>query len=272
MRLFDTNDIALADLPAHLLYQFFDEGLIDSHTGGEKYRTATHDVILSRTISPGDEVPDLALTGYVFPSRWNRLVREYIDFPQLIALKEQIDKKSYPYSEYLMTFAAKFASHTHTKGGCLINLTFRIPRPTIDIPRMNVFSRSTFFIPVGVLDLTLITMIGRYLFGQKPFKLNWFMSQLQLSGWRMMPFVYGNGMKEALLKTTHPATEKLRRNMEFAFDHAHDMPYLDRQKYLMPVRFSKSLWKVEAGLPPYRPTGLGIENPLAVGEVIQKMK
>lgn len=222
--------------------------IFDGKVGSSNYRCWIRDITIRLAIYPDMVVPDLAATGYKMPERWNRLKKEYLNKDDLMTqMKKTQDAMDYQEGMYVFSEGAQ-----HSHGNCLIALTWNIPhqKDSILLPRMNLFSRSTFFIPVGVMDLALGVLIGRALLPEKkPFILQWTISQLQLSAWMSLPFIYRHDLFHAFQNDN-----SFGNRVNWAHEHMDDPEYMNR-KFRFYNRWTKSTRRAVSA-PEFRPTSL----------------
>ena len=143
---------------------------------------------------PRDRVSlDLAPTGYTFPSRWNKLIREYIptEYWHLRPTKDLA-----PANQNMIYFAH---GGRHTKGPCMATFTFARRGTNLDV---TVHSRTTYILPMGVLDWTIMNLMAQnYMWRYRFFKtytITWMLSQAQWRIWTGLPYLESTGMIDVL--------------------------------------------------------------------------
>ena len=123
---------------------------------------------------------DLNQSGYVCPTRWNRLWEDYtfqegFRFFLISILKlKKTEHVSY-------TFPMK---SPHSNGNCMLAMTVN----TSGIPTVRLYSRSCFFGRMGMLDFSIALCVARYLhytrqIAQEDIRVVWHLGQLQISSW-----------------------------------------------------------------------------------------
>jgi hypothetical protein len=251
MRTYDYTNQQIT--PENVLIDVFLETIrydkFSGKVGSSNYRCWIRDINIQMVVHPDMVVPNLAATGYKMPERWNRLLKEYLNINDLF-IQLSMTKEAMDYQEGMYTFATD-AKHTH--GNCLIAATWNIPhqKKSTLLPRINLFSRSTFFVPVGILDFSLGILIGRKLLHTpRPFVLSWVISQLQLSAWMSLPFVHVHNLRPQLGFQEQSFTERL----DWAQGHMGDPEYMER-KFRFYNRWTKSTQRAMiAG--EFRPTSI----------------
>lgn len=129
---------------------------------------------------------DLALSGYTFPQRWSKFLREYTDEQEFPAFLKRASKAS-PWTEsgYSVPWNGK-----HTHGPCITGISVR----TADgekKPMISLHSRASMVAPVGVLDLGLASSVARAIIQLNPkqpptFGLTWHISLCQAISWKLL--------------------------------------------------------------------------------------
>ena len=147
---------------------------------------------------PLDSRLDLSSTGYVMPRRWNKLLKDYIDPESFL---EFVDKALNAPKGVQVSYMTP-SNYNHKWGNCLIAFTFhRTPNP-----RLKMFSRSTWFAPVGILDLALGCAVLKYLHryhDMRSSSLVWDIGQAGFNSWKSASVLTTYGMFQNLADQTH---------------------------------------------------------------------
>ena len=103
-------------------------------------------------------------------AKWKSLIANYIDFPELNKIKEEVTKEELKSKSRIYNLALQFHNkHGHGKN-CLLSMVFS-HRACEEIPTISVFLRASEVTKRLVCDLLLFQRIGEYVYGNKPFSL-----------------------------------------------------------------------------------------------------
>lgn len=180
----------------------------DSVTDTNNFHLVTSNGIILDIFDPLGSTWDLRFwSPFNYPRRWNKLLKDYLNPDKSKKLFKLLTTKSANrqresgmvflepedmYREEGIILGTPRARHTH--GPCLFGISFRSwPMPTV-----TVTTRSTFFNPIGVLDLGLglavCEILGKQLGYGKNLRLRWNISQFQLSAYKILPLLANMGL------------------------------------------------------------------------------
>jgi hypothetical protein len=148
---------------------------------------------------------DIGKDLWVTPSRWNTLVRQYVDPDRLFRWLESVKEISTygrgitamdmnPVQRQVVTSNKRASRRKH--GGCMRMVTYRaFPQPTV-----TLFSRTSYLGYIGGLDMlcayklieTACDMIGE---GLRPeqFQFTWVCDTWQFHGFKSMAYIFASG-------------------------------------------------------------------------------
>lgn len=164
----------------------FKESFVISSTA-DSVRSGINDVELIIR-QPLAENFNLGLSGYHFPMRWSKFFYEYTQAEPFSEFLDQ-SKLLQPFQVSGFTCAVRAK---HNLGNCLHAATYRAP--ALGKPgRVTLYSRSSLFAPVGVLDIGFGLSIIKWLeqnsrqrIKDGTIELAWVCSQLQFMSWKAL--------------------------------------------------------------------------------------
>jgi hypothetical protein len=151
---------------------------------------------------------DIGADLWVTPSRWNTLIRQYVDPDRLFTWLERV-KETSTYNRGIVAMDMNPVKHQVVKsnarasrrkgGGCMRMITYRaFPQPTV-----TLFSRTSYLGYIGGLDMlcgyklieTACDMIGE---GLKPeqFQFVWMCDTWQFHGFKSMAYIIASGQQQ----------------------------------------------------------------------------
>lgn len=165
---------------------------------------------------------DIGKDLWVTPSRWNTLIRQYVDPERLFAWLEGVKEIS-TYKRGIValdmnpvqrTVVASNARANRRKwGGCMRMVTYRaFPQPTV-----TLFSRTSYLGYIGGLDMlcafklieVAADMIGEGL-KTSDFRFRWFADTLQFHGFKSAAFVFASGQQKLMEMERWPEGQLIR--------------------------------------------------------------
>lgn len=162
---------------------------------------------------------DIGADLWVTPSRWNTLIRQYVDPDRLFVWLERVKEIS-TYQRGIVAMDMNTVKHQVVKsnarasrrkgGGCMRMVTYRaFPQPTV-----TLFSRTSYLGYIGGLDMLLgyklielaCDMIGD---GLKPeeFEFVWMCDTWQFHGFKSMAYIFATG-QDKFMRITEDVWER----------------------------------------------------------------
>jgi hypothetical protein len=153
---------------------------------------------------------DMGRDGWLTPSRWTKLQRDYLDPPEVVPFIERgVDIAQRAGRRGIITQMnfrmneKNLAQRTHVWGNCLMSVTYR-GGPKWGRPAVTVHSRVGHIAWLGALDLSLVTVIMRHIAersGQElaDFKLRWYLDSMSWHSFKSIPFIMSHGFYEDVL-------------------------------------------------------------------------
>lgn len=210
------------------------------------------------------------------PTRWKHFIQHYVDLDLFSRFARTLPTLK-PFEElgYTCRIHPK-----HRLGNCLIGFTAR--RPKKNQAMLTMLSRTCIWVPTGILDLYLGSLICEEWSKQIgiPVTLRWTLSQLQVINWKSLPFLANMGYLEnpedytqsSWLQPILPGspdslTNRYIRLMQKTWERSLDVPRLMQNTYRSPMRqlgrMNKALERAKMGQPRIvKPDFTTILNPL----------
>lgn len=134
---------------------------------------------------------DLGPTGFKFPLRWDRLLKEYL--PRNWGAIDLSDKNRLIPIRTLVYHMKDRGFHPrgHANGACLNTCYFWGDRK-VGVLRFHFVSRASYILPVGALDMNLMFRMAESILSATKFKkgqITWSVEQVTTSIWPSLPYL-----------------------------------------------------------------------------------